>query len=567
MYHSLGAHTITYGLQVTTMSSAMTPEKRKWIQKVVVLALILDLFAFTIPLPLFPRLIDWYTRKESDGALLAVILRRINRLRQKVAPHAVQRKWDVVLLGGLMGSLFSSLQFFISPYIGSLSDKYGRKRVLLVSMIGNILSAIVWIQSTSFASFLLARAIGGISEGNVQLSIAMLSDITPPARRSASLMFVGIAFSICFTIGPPIGAYFSIHPFPLSFTRDMNVYATPAILTLVLLLAETAFLAAYLPETRGATLVEEEGDETVRNRYKKLPLGERRALLKRLGGLHFSFLSLFSGVEFTLTFLTFDLLDWNNSQNGRLLGLIGVFSALLQGGYVRRATSKIGESAFARRGMVSCAAAMIILSMIPHMVRGAENNKVTSTDIRTAVGLLHAAAALLSFTSATVVTSLTALASLQCDEESSIKNTPPTTPTSLSDPKPEKGVSTGVAETFSASGGPAHARIISPTAKGRTTPSITSRDAPISNNAAKPKSVHNNITPLNNPEKISTGRALGEFRSSGQLGRAIGPLLGKLTLLCNVRLVGADDYAFAMCALIWRTGIVMSSLKRADARS
>ncbi|KAG8744357.1 hypothetical protein FRC11_013488, partial [Ceratobasidium sp. 423] len=88
------------------MTSAMTPEKRKWIQKIVVLALILDLFAFTIPLPLFPRLIDWYTRKESDGALLAVILRKINRFRQKVAPHAVQRKWDVVLLGGLMGSLF-----------------------------------------------------------------------------------------------------------------------------------------------------------------------------------------------------------------------------------------------------------------------------------------------------------------------------------------------------------------------------------------------------------------------------------------------------------------------------
>ncbi|CEL63751.1 Major facilitator superfamily domain-containing protein 10 OS=Homo sapiens GN=MFSD10 PE=2 SV=1 [Rhizoctonia solani AG-1 IB] len=549
------------------MSSAMTLEKRKWIQKVVVLALILDLFAFTIPLPLFPRLIDWYTRNESDGALLAVILRRINRLRQKIAPHAVQRKWDVVLLGGLMGSLFSSLQFFISPYIGSLSDKYGRKRVLLASMVGNILSAIVWIQSTSFASFLLARAIGGISEGNVQLSIAMLSDITPPARRSAALMFIGIAFSICFTIGPPIGAYFSIHPFPLSFTRDMNIYATPAILTLVLLLIETAFLAAYLPETRGAALIEEEGDETVRDRYKKLPLGERRALLKRLGGLHFSFLSLFSGVEFTLTFLTFDLLDWNNSQNGRLLGLIGVFSALLQGGYVRRATSKVGESAFARRGMVSCAAAMIILSMVPHMVRGVGGNKVTSTDIRTAVGLLHAAAALLSFTSATVVTSLTALASLQCDEEISAKNTLSTTSTSPSHTEPEKLAKTGVTETVSASGVSVHPRLTSPTSKGRATPTITSRNIPSLTSPVYPQSAHNNITPVNNPNKISTGRALGEFRSSGQLGRAIGPLLACIAYWTVGPSVTYSATAIAMCALIWRTGIVMSSLRRADGRS
>ncbi|KAF8759721.1 MFS DHA1 sub-family [Rhizoctonia solani] len=563
----------------------MTPEKRKWIQKVIVFALILDLFGRGVifwtqggvilihyvalnsiynPTPTIPRLIDWYTRKESDSALLAVILRRINRFRQKVAPHAVQRKWDVVLLGGLMGSLFSSLQFFISPYIGSLSDKYGRKRVLLVSMIGNILSAIVWIQSTSFASFLLARAIGGISEGNVQLSIAMLSDITPPSRRSAALMFVGIAFSICFTIGPPIGAYFSIHPFPLSFARDMNIYATPAILTLILLLVETAFLAVYLPETRGAAAVEEEGDETVRNRYKKLPLGERRALLKRLGDLHFSFLSLFSGVEFTLTFLTFDLLDWN-SQNGRLLGLIGVFSALLQGGYVRRATSKVGESAFARRGMVSCAGAMIILSMIPHMVRGTGNGKVTSTDIR-AVGLLHAAAALLSFTSATVVTSLTALASLQCDEETP-KSRHSATSSSSSNPKPEQNVAESAVKTSPGSGGSLHAQLKSPVSKGRVASAMTSRGAPTLASETQPQSVHSNITPVNNSDVISTGRALGEFRSSGQLGRAIGPLLACLAYWTVGPSVTYSATALAMCALVWRTGTVMSKLKRVDARS
>ncbi|ELU45454.1 MFS, DHA1 sub-family [Rhizoctonia solani AG-1 IA] len=507
-----------------------------------------DSKAFTIPLPLFPRLIDWYTRKESDSALLAVILRRINRFRQKVAPHAVQRKWDVVFL----------------------SDKYGRKRVLLVSMIGNILSAIVWIQSTSFASFLLARAIGGISEGNVQLSIAMLSDITPPSRRSAALMFVGIAFSICFTIGPPIGAYFSIHPFPLSFARDMNIYATPAILTLILLLVETAFLAVYLPETRGAAAVEEEGDETVRNRYKKLPLGERRALLKRLGDLHFSFLSLFSGVEFTLTFLTFDLdrsvLDWNNSQNGRLLGLIGVFSALLQGGYVRRATSKVGESAFARRGMVSCAGAMIILSMIPHMVRGTGNGKVTSTDIRTAVGLLHAAAALLSFTSATVVTSLTALASLQCDEETP-KSRHSATSSSSSNPKPEQNVAESAVKTSPGSGGSLHAQLKSPVSKGRVASAMTSRGAPTLASETQPQSVHSNITPVNNSDVISTGRALGEFRSSGQLGRAIGPLLACLAYWTVGPSVTYSATALAMCALVWRTGTVMSKLKRVDIHS
>jgi len=70
-----------------------------------------------------------------------------------------------------MGSAFSTLQFIVSPWIGSLSDKYGRKRILLLTMIGNILSAVTWVQSTTFASYMLSRIVGGLSEGNVQLAM------------------------------------------------------------------------------------------------------------------------------------------------------------------------------------------------------------------------------------------------------------------------------------------------------------------------------------------------------------------------------------------------------------
>ena len=76
-------------------------------------------------------------------------------------------------------------------------------------MVGNILSAVVWIQSTTFASYILSRVIGGLSEGNVQLAVAILSDVTSAADRSRALASVGIAFAICFCVGPPIGAYFA----------------------------------------------------------------------------------------------------------------------------------------------------------------------------------------------------------------------------------------------------------------------------------------------------------------------------------------------------------------------
>ena len=187
-------------------------------------------------------------------------------------------------------------------------------------MVGNILSAVVWIQSTTFASYMLSRVIGGLSEGNVQLAVAILSDVTSAADRSKALASVGIAFAICFCIGPPIGAYFASRPFPPNIIQglELNIYATPAALTLALLVLETIFLIAALKETRfsqkeGKSAEFDLGDETppsptasrsVQLRGKSVE--DRLRLLKSMSTLHFLFLGAFSGVEFTLTFLTFD---------------------------------------------------------------------------------------------------------------------------------------------------------------------------------------------------------------------------------------------------------------------
>ncbi len=148
---------------------------------------------------------------------------------------------------------------------------------------------------------------------------AILSDITTPVNRAKALAHVGIAFAICFCIGPPIGAYFASRPLPASITAlglELNVYATPALWTLILLLLETIFLVVALPETRGkrATQPQSNGAPSKKGGPKvtdkppvpKYSVEERIRMLKVLRRTHFLFLGLFSGVEFTLTFLTFD---------------------------------------------------------------------------------------------------------------------------------------------------------------------------------------------------------------------------------------------------------------------
>ena len=124
-----------------------------------------------------------------------------------------------------------------------------------------------------------------------------------------------------------------------------------------------------------------------------------------------------------------------------LIGAIGIISALLQGGYVRRVSNNIGEGVMAQRGVTSCAIGLGLLALVPRLM---------STKI------LLAAAVFMAFTSATIVNSLTAFESLQCDES-------------------------------------------------------------VDQDTGKPTVEH--------PE-LAKGKALGRFRSSGQLGRAIGPLLG-----------------------------------------
>jgi hypothetical protein len=131
---------------------------------------------------------------------------------------------------------------------------------------------------------------------------------------------VGIAFAICFCIGPPIGAYFASRPVTLGqnllLGTELNVYAAPAILTLILLVAETAFLAVALPETRGKRLHAQSSEKKSDGRHSEdddgapvapaRPAEQRIKTLESLRVLHFLFLGVFSGVEFTLTFLTFD---------------------------------------------------------------------------------------------------------------------------------------------------------------------------------------------------------------------------------------------------------------------
>lgn len=123
---------------------------------------------------------------------------------------APEDKFNSVLFGGLLGSLFSFLQFLASPLIGGLSDHFGRRPLLLLSTSGVALSYAIWVNASSFGLFVLARIIGGLSKGNVSLATAIIADVSSHKTRQRGMAMIGIAFSIGFLIGPLLGAFFAI---------------------------------------------------------------------------------------------------------------------------------------------------------------------------------------------------------------------------------------------------------------------------------------------------------------------------------------------------------------------
>ncbi|KAJ3133674.1 hypothetical protein HK100_004221 [Physocladia obscura] len=382
-------------------------------------ALLIDILAFTIILPLFPRILNYYhtTDGTDESSFYYAGLVLVRRFRDAIGGSG--SRLDIVLFGGFIGSLFSLLQFVASPFIGALSDRYGRRNILLLSMIGNALSMLLWIFSKSFFLFVLSRVVGGLTEGNVQMSIAMISDITTPETRSRGLALVGIAFSLGFTVGPPIGAYFAsidlLEKLPFLAQYGINSFSSPAIFALFLIIIETAYMAAALPETlhfkkSGATTSSPKVNEksaatlaaitTADTAASKKQIASAESRLNLLALFHFLFLFFFSGMEFTLTFLTYDRFGFTNAQQGKYLAFLGVLSALVQGGYVRRfAHKKVTEKAIVVQGMASCAIGLFIIGVF---ARGNETGQIW----------LWIGAAFLAFTSGTVVTTLTSLASL-----------------------------------------------------------------------------------------------------------------------------------------------------------
>ncbi|XP_033162697.1 major facilitator superfamily domain-containing protein 10 [Drosophila mauritiana] len=317
------------------------PEKSDPMIYIIFVSLLFDLLAFTIILPLLPSLLEHYRQNDSSG-LYAVLTDRVRWFQQLLgAPD----RYISVLFGGFLGSMFSFLQFVASPIVGGLSDYYGRKPVLLTCASGIALSYLIWACSSNFALFVLARFVGGISKGNISLCMSVITDVSSVKTRGRGMALVGVAFSLGFIVGPMIGALFAI----FSDKSGSTWFVLPSLLAFGLAVGDLVVLACCLRET----LPKEKRVKEISSALsyglqllnfsaifrfaaiKNVPKKDIAAL-RSIGLVYFLYLFLYSGLEFTVTFLMYHKFGYTSMDQAKMFLTTGVIMTLLQGSVVRR---------------------------------------------------------------------------------------------------------------------------------------------------------------------------------------------------------------------------------------
>ncbi len=338
---------------------------------VVFLVLFADLVGFSIVFPLGAQMLQYY-QSETTG-LMPVIVHALKHLAPKANDFQIG-----ALFGGVLAAVYSSIQFVVSPWWGRLSDRYGRRPILLLSILGTTSAYCLWIFADSFALLLVSRVIAGFMTGNVSVANAAASDITTQERRARAMGLIGMAFGLGFILGPAIGggsywlqgtivAHAGSHPL-LAWLVSPTPFSLPAEIACALSLcnllwAFTRFRETLPPERR-TTAASEAGRTINPAQIFSGTLGPGVGVINGAFMLH---TLLFAGMEATLVFLTAQCLGFQPQHNGMLFIWMGFLSALAQGGIFRRFIGKVGPKPLAVAGLVVVIPGFLGIALVNHL--------------------------------------------------------------------------------------------------------------------------------------------------------------------------------------------------------
>jgi MFS transporter, DHA1 family, tetracycline resistance protein len=232
---------------------------------------------------------------------------------------------------GLLFASYSVMQLIFSPVLGRLSDKYGRRPVLLVSLLGTSLGFFILGFANTLTLLFVGRIIDGISGGNISTAQAYIADVTTEENRAKGMGLIGAAFGLGFVFGPAIGGILS--------RWGVNV---PFLFAGSLALANTVLLYFTLPETVTADHPARVSAATGRG-WNQVFQSLRNPRLGYVLTIYFLGIVAFSIMTATFSLFTMFRLGYDAFHNGWAFAFVGIISAVIQGGLIATLVRKFGE--------------------------------------------------------------------------------------------------------------------------------------------------------------------------------------------------------------------------------
>jgi DHA1 family tetracycline resistance protein-like MFS transporter len=292
---------------------------------IVFLTVFIDLIGFGIVLPLLPN----YARELGSSPLII----------------------------GVIAATFSLMQFFFAPIWGSISDRIGRRPVILISVATSVISYLIFSHANTIALLLFSRFLAGVGSANISTTQAYIADLTDSSNRSKYLGLIGAAFGLGFILGPPLGGILKTH-----YGIEYVGYVAAGLAFVDLILA--FFL---LPES----LKEKKTNSSFKLfQFKEIfdALKKQPANLSLL--INFLYIFAFVNMQVSVALLAKEHYKLDDKSIGYIFAYIGFISALIQGGLIGRLVKKFGERKLLLAGNICMFLGILSIPFIPHNSAG-----------------------------------------------------------------------------------------------------------------------------------------------------------------------------------------------------